>query len=566
LVWLKKAGEQEVSRVPGGAGFGPNVTIVKAGQSVAAAQTAAAVAYAANGPQVVVAMPGAVWDNSEPTPTGVSIVPWLTLLRPREQFRVAPNVALVAIESDDGDSSWVASDGTLGMSPLTYCHTYGIPITHAVVSAKATQPATSGFMSIAQLRDAFLVCGHELSSQSMNHAAITAATLAEEMLLSRITIEGLTESSFAATEGYYSGGGKADAVCQALGVVVNGFSPPGDWKSLVDAASTIGALLEDTLGGYGQLLAGLYQYWVSSYGDYPYGGFHHGPRRQCKFIGINKTVLSAADVAAMATPGARYFFVDDEPGIGGTMARWKTTIDLLVAQRDAGKIAFVTANGLFNGLQLPPLGRLAAMGNTDAEISGLTISDIYNHEEIEALRTKCEELADDVRAIYAAFTGSGGGGLANGSFEDMAVANLGTAKNFQGWYGSGTAHANVQASGGNPTQYCQVTAGQGRGILQPLLLLPGTYELSFDAKYEETAGSLRAIVSHAVYDSDGTHVFDVYLTGGTGLADFTLTGSFAKKRLCFGVPRQSAGQILNIQNRNASHAIAVDNVAITRTG
>lgn len=39
------------------------------------------------------------------------------------------------------------------------------------------------------------------------------------------------------------------------------------------------------------------------------------------------------------------------------------------------------------------------LGNTDNEISGLTISVGYSQTEVQALRDKCEELADDVRNL-----------------------------------------------------------------------------------------------------------------------------------------------------------------------
>ena len=39
------------------------------------------------------------------------------------------------------------------------------------------------------------------------------------------------------------------------------------------------------------------------------------------------------------------------------------------------------------------------LGNTDGEIGGLTISDPPTQAEVQALRDKCEELADDVRAL-----------------------------------------------------------------------------------------------------------------------------------------------------------------------
>lgn len=41
-------------------------------------------------------------------------------------------------------------------------------------------------------------------------------------------------------------------------------------------------------------------------------------------------------------------------------------------------------------------------GNTDGEIGGLTISGSYDQGEVQALRDKCEELADDVRSLRAA--------------------------------------------------------------------------------------------------------------------------------------------------------------------
>ena len=39
------------------------------------------------------------------------------------------------------------------------------------------------------------------------------------------------------------------------------------------------------------------------------------------------------------------------------------------------------------------------LGNTDGDIGGLTISAAYSQAEVQALRDKCEELADDVRVL-----------------------------------------------------------------------------------------------------------------------------------------------------------------------
>lgn len=48
---------------------------------------------------------------------------------------------------------------------------------------------------------------------------------------------------------------------------------------------------------------------------------------------------------------------------------------------------------------------IAALGNANGEIAALTISAAYSEAEVEALQTKAEELADDVRAIAGALNG-----------------------------------------------------------------------------------------------------------------------------------------------------------------
>ena len=47
------------------------------------------------------------------------------------------------------------------------------------------------------------------------------------------------------------------------------------------------------------------------------------------------------------------------------------------------------------------------LGNTDNEIGGLTISAAYSQAEVQALRDKCEKLADDVRALKTALSSYG---------------------------------------------------------------------------------------------------------------------------------------------------------------
>jgi hypothetical protein len=47
------------------------------------------------------------------------------------------------------------------------------------------------------------------------------------------------------------------------------------------------------------------------------------------------------------------------------------------------------------------------LGNANGEIGGLTISLVYSQAEVQALRDKCEELADDVRSLKAALSNLG---------------------------------------------------------------------------------------------------------------------------------------------------------------
>ena len=56
--------------------------------------------------------------------------------------------------------------------------------------------------------------------------------------------------------------------------------------------------------------------------------------------------------------------------------------------------------GFFN--TAPVSKPTVTLGNTNGEIGGLTISAVYSAGEVQALRDKCEELADDVRNLKAA--------------------------------------------------------------------------------------------------------------------------------------------------------------------
>jgi hypothetical protein len=52
------------------------------------------------------------------------------------------------------------------------------------------------------------------------------------------------------------------------------------------------------------------------------------------------------------------------------------------------------------------IGNAVTITSTNGEIGGLTISGAYSQAEVTALRDKCEEASDDIRAIYAALPDS----------------------------------------------------------------------------------------------------------------------------------------------------------------
>jgi hypothetical protein len=60
------------------------------------------------------------------------------------------------------------------------------------------------------------------------------------------------------------------------------------------------------------------------------------------------------------------------------------------------------------------------MGNANNEIGGLTISAAYSQAEVQALRDKCEELADDVRALHVLVHALRTAGIANRAIKGSA--------------------------------------------------------------------------------------------------------------------------------------------------
>ncbi len=85
--------------------------------------------------------------------------------------------------------------------------------------------------------------------------------------------------------------------------------------------------------------------------------------------------------------------VQASPTVAGTYYRVGLSLSAAAADGDAIEV-----------VPFPPqkVVVIALLGNTDSEFSGLTISGAYSQAEMQALRAKCEELGDDVRALAAA--------------------------------------------------------------------------------------------------------------------------------------------------------------------
>jgi hypothetical protein len=93
--------------------------------------------------------------------------------------------------------------------------------------------------------------------------------------------------------------------------------------------------------------------------------------------------------AAIYFDGAYVFYTPREG--------WRAWIE------DEGRLIAYTSGAWTTGLSLAEIAHAdqaaVTLGNADNDIGGLTVSDPPTQAEVVALRDKCEELADDVRAL-----------------------------------------------------------------------------------------------------------------------------------------------------------------------
>jgi len=96
---------------------------------------------------------------------------------------------------------------------------------------------------------------------------------------------------------------------------------------------------------------------------------------------------------------------NDILSLTATTATLGDAVNVVVGTTTGTKIGTATTQkiGFWNATPIvQPSGAdqaVVSLGNANSEIGGLTISAAYDQTEVQALRDKCEELADDVRAL-----------------------------------------------------------------------------------------------------------------------------------------------------------------------
>jgi hypothetical protein len=115
----------------------------------------------------------------------------------------------------------------------------------------------------------------------------------------------------------------------------------------------------------------------------------------------NRTIRCIAGAAIAALNVDMYVTAAGKVVIKPTAAGtyWKVGRNLTLADADGDPIELEPC-------EPRKLIVIAALGNANGEIAAITSSATTTQAEFEALRDKCEELADDVRAIAAALDGS----------------------------------------------------------------------------------------------------------------------------------------------------------------
>ena len=448
--------------------------------------------------------------------------------QPPDLFSIPVNTALVALISFDGYGSngavggWTLASATLGgLTPLQYIADLGIPVGHSIIPKKIID-GIAGFMTVAELRSAFLQAGCELTAQSYGHEVLTSEQLLaqhiRETLSAREWIESMATALYSdaietpTLDTTYAG-------CQPVGAVVNGWNSPGDWKSSVDGANADGSVknawgknIADIYANIFNYIAQAYSWSLSCLGNVSYRKARQGAGvRHCgSWTGGMDLNTAAINTDYLATPGSRFIFAMDSP-TEATMAQFKSNVDALATARNAGKFMVVNVNTIFNGLNCGPWSATDHRSFNDS--TGLDIAGGYV------------------------------GGVNNGNWAGFTAGavNSGVAlpsTQASGWQGEVTAgDAKIETSGGVKWLRLKVD----KYVIEEKDLVPGAQYLLRIVARSHTAGQ-NAVLQVKPRHHYGNSALDKRIR--TPLRTKTLSNDWATHYRAFAVPSWSVATYL----------------------
>lgn len=134
------------------------------------------------------------------------------------------------------------------------------------------------------------------------------------------------------------------------------------------------------------------------------GEWGGGPSNNVRRIANVFGALAFTKASGTDATGAQYTF---DGAVSISVGGLGLFGDLTIADSTNGtKFGSSGAKWSFDG-NTPSATATFTPGNTDNEIGGLAISAAYSQAEVQALRDKCEELADDVRSLVTALKTKG---------------------------------------------------------------------------------------------------------------------------------------------------------------
>lgn len=135
-----------------------------------------------------------------------------------------------------------------------------------------------------------------------------------------------------------------------------------------------------------------------------FGEWGGGPSNNVRRISNTAGALAFTKASGTDATGPQYTF---DGALSITAGGLALVGDLTITDATNGtKIGASGSKWSFDG-NTPSATATFTAGNTDNEIGGLSIGAAYSQAEIQALRDKCEELADDFRSLVAELKSKG---------------------------------------------------------------------------------------------------------------------------------------------------------------